>query len=421
MLTLDDIELLFARHGSAQYSGEPVTQLEHALQTAHLAEQAGADDALVTAALLHDLGHLLNDQGETPTLRGIDDMHQYFALPFLRGLFADAVLDADPPARRCQALPVRHAAGLLRARCRTTPSAASRCRAAFTPAQAAPSSRSRRGDAVLLRAVGRPRQGGRPGDAAPRPLPAPRAATLRADAGAHDAGRSSLGACCAARCCTPAGTRWSSPAATRPLDTALHPCPGGADGAAAAALGRPAAAARLAVHRGLGGDPLRLLHRARRRLPARRPRAHLSASCAASRRCWSRSAARRSSARCPSPIAWARHPGHHAPACALVGLAPPAARRCTTARRSASRSPTPRSSPPTRSSTALGVRAAGQRAALRAALFVLDGMPFPRWRLAAPRPRPAARRRALVRARWPLALARRRAPRWARTASRCGR
>ncbi len=94
MLTLEDIGLLFARHGSAQYSGEPVTQLEHALQTAYLAEQSEAGDELVTACLLHDLGHLLNEQGETPTLRGIDDTHQYFALPFLRGLFPDAVLDA---------------------------------------------------------------------------------------------------------------------------------------------------------------------------------------------------------------------------------------------------------------------------------------------------------------------------------------
>jgi phosphonate degradation associated HDIG domain protein len=94
MLTLEDIELLFSRHGRAQYSGEPVTQLEHALQTAHLAEQSEASDALVTACLLHDLGHLLNEQGETPTLRGIDDTHQYFALPFLRPLFPAAVLDA---------------------------------------------------------------------------------------------------------------------------------------------------------------------------------------------------------------------------------------------------------------------------------------------------------------------------------------
>ncbi|MGA0572038.1 phosphonate degradation HD-domain oxygenase [Variovorax sp. VNK109] len=91
-LTLDDIERLFAERGGEQYSGEPVTQLEHALQSAALAEAEGADDALVTAALLHDLGHLLHDFGESPTMRGIDDVHQYRALPFLRGLFDDAVL-----------------------------------------------------------------------------------------------------------------------------------------------------------------------------------------------------------------------------------------------------------------------------------------------------------------------------------------
>jgi phosphonate degradation associated HDIG domain protein len=94
MLSLDDIANLFARHGAAQYSGEPVTQLEHALQTAHLAEQSEAGDELVTACLLHDLGHLLAAQGETPTLRGIDDAHQVVVLPFLRGLFPDAVLEA---------------------------------------------------------------------------------------------------------------------------------------------------------------------------------------------------------------------------------------------------------------------------------------------------------------------------------------
>ena len=108
MLSLADIEMLFARRGAEQYSGEPVTQLEHALQTAHLAEQSEASDALVTAGLLHDLGHLLNHQGETPTLRGIDDAHQYFALPFLRGLFPDAVLNAiklhvDAKRYLCQA------------------------------------------------------------------------------------------------------------------------------------------------------------------------------------------------------------------------------------------------------------------------------------------------------------------------------
>jgi phosphonate degradation associated HDIG domain protein len=94
MLTLDDIATLFAERGHEQYTGEPVTQLEHALQTAALGEAEGADDELVTAALLHDLGHLLHDLGETPTLRGVDDVHQYRALPFLRGLFSDRVLGA---------------------------------------------------------------------------------------------------------------------------------------------------------------------------------------------------------------------------------------------------------------------------------------------------------------------------------------
>ena len=93
-LTLDDIEALFARRGHEQYTGEPVTQLEHALQCALLAEQEGADDELVTAALLHDLGHLLHDLGASPTLQGVDDLHQYRAVPFLRGLFSENVLGA---------------------------------------------------------------------------------------------------------------------------------------------------------------------------------------------------------------------------------------------------------------------------------------------------------------------------------------
>ena len=91
-LSFDDIEPLFAAKGQRIFAGEPVTQLQHALQSAQLAEKNGADAALIVAALLHDLGHMVNDQGETPTLRGIDDRHEYVALPFLRGLFDDSVL-----------------------------------------------------------------------------------------------------------------------------------------------------------------------------------------------------------------------------------------------------------------------------------------------------------------------------------------
>lgn len=91
-LSAADIEHLFATKGQAQYDGEPVTQLEHALQSAQLAEQAGADGALIAAALLHDLGHLLHDLPGSPTLGGVDDLHQYRCLPFLRGLLGEATL-----------------------------------------------------------------------------------------------------------------------------------------------------------------------------------------------------------------------------------------------------------------------------------------------------------------------------------------
>ena len=92
-LDIPAIVSLFRARGHAQYDGEPVTQLGHALQSAHLAEQAGADSALITAALLHDLGHLLHDLGGTPTQQGLDDLHQYRCLPFLRPLFGPATLE----------------------------------------------------------------------------------------------------------------------------------------------------------------------------------------------------------------------------------------------------------------------------------------------------------------------------------------
>ncbi|MBN3806994.1 phosphohydrolase [Paraburkholderia sp. Ac-20336] len=103
-LNLDDIRSLFERHGRLAYSGEPVTQLEHALQSGALAEEERASEELVAAAFLHDLGHLLDLQGETPTKHGIDDLHQYYALPFLRPVLSDAVLEPirlHVDAKRC--------------------------------------------------------------------------------------------------------------------------------------------------------------------------------------------------------------------------------------------------------------------------------------------------------------------------------
>ncbi len=55
---VDEILTLFRTRGTEPY-GEDVSLAEHCLQCAALARAEGADDALVAAALLHDVGHLI--------------------------------------------------------------------------------------------------------------------------------------------------------------------------------------------------------------------------------------------------------------------------------------------------------------------------------------------------------------------------
>jgi phosphonate degradation associated HDIG domain protein len=90
-----DIQHLLTTRGQSQYGREAVNQLEHALQCAQLAEQAGETPETIVAALLHDLGHLLAAQREGLADHGQDkdDLHQYIALPFLRDLLPAAVLE----------------------------------------------------------------------------------------------------------------------------------------------------------------------------------------------------------------------------------------------------------------------------------------------------------------------------------------
>ena len=59
-----DIVGLFVASGLRAY-GERVTQLSHALQCAALAYRDRADDEVLIAALLHDVGHLVDDHSET--------------------------------------------------------------------------------------------------------------------------------------------------------------------------------------------------------------------------------------------------------------------------------------------------------------------------------------------------------------------
>ncbi len=63
MTSVNDVLELYDRWGAACYD-EEVAQLDHALQTAALAVAAGATDAVVAAALLHDVGHLMAMRGD---------------------------------------------------------------------------------------------------------------------------------------------------------------------------------------------------------------------------------------------------------------------------------------------------------------------------------------------------------------------
>ena len=88
---VDEIRVLFEESGSTMYAGEPVTQTEHALQAAELGRQAGASDALVAAALLHDVGHLLHNLGEEIAQQGVNDEHERRGAEWLATSFPLAV------------------------------------------------------------------------------------------------------------------------------------------------------------------------------------------------------------------------------------------------------------------------------------------------------------------------------------------
>jgi predicted HD phosphohydrolase len=76
MHDVNRIVSLLEQRGDSQYGGEAVSQLEHALQSAWLAEQEQAAPELIVAALLHDIGHLLHDLPDDAPDLGIDDAHE---------------------------------------------------------------------------------------------------------------------------------------------------------------------------------------------------------------------------------------------------------------------------------------------------------------------------------------------------------
>jgi 2-amino-1-hydroxyethylphosphonate dioxygenase (glycine-forming) len=83
--TVDEVMALYELHGQSDYIGEPVSQLEHMVQSAQLAEQQGYDDEIILAAFLHDVGHLVAMQGEYISMSGYGAVsHEKIGAEFLR-------------------------------------------------------------------------------------------------------------------------------------------------------------------------------------------------------------------------------------------------------------------------------------------------------------------------------------------------
>lgn len=96
---LETLAALFEGEGAAEYFGEAVTQAQHMLQAAALAQAEHAPAALVAAALLHDIGHFgaLTAEhaglGGESLMAGTDNHHSHTGAHWLARWFGPAVTE----------------------------------------------------------------------------------------------------------------------------------------------------------------------------------------------------------------------------------------------------------------------------------------------------------------------------------------
>ena len=126
---VDFIRWLFDKRGADVYLGEAVTMAEHMLQAAHFAESDGADETLIVAALLHDVGHFTGEFGDDYIERGVDNLHEDAGR---RGIVAVFSLRRSPSRFACMSPPKNICALQIRrimTLCRNRPSAPWNCKA----------------------------------------------------------------------------------------------------------------------------------------------------------------------------------------------------------------------------------------------------------------------------------------------------
>lgn len=93
MNPVDRVMEIMQRQGGRRYGGEDVSQLSHALQCANWAQAADASDGLVAAALLHDIGHLIQRPPEEALADSADDLHEDHGADYLARWFPAEVTE----------------------------------------------------------------------------------------------------------------------------------------------------------------------------------------------------------------------------------------------------------------------------------------------------------------------------------------
>ncbi len=92
----DEILSIYSGRGAGDYFGEAVSVTEHSLQAAHFAQSSDAPDSLIIAALLHDVGHLIEPAPADIADWKTDAQHERTGSLWLASRFAP---DVSEPVR----------------------------------------------------------------------------------------------------------------------------------------------------------------------------------------------------------------------------------------------------------------------------------------------------------------------------------
>lgn len=86
-----EISAIYSVRGAVAYFGEAVTTLEHSLQAAYFAHESKAPNALIVAALLHDIGHLIDSSSADIAEWTTDARHEVSGSGWLAAHFGPEV------------------------------------------------------------------------------------------------------------------------------------------------------------------------------------------------------------------------------------------------------------------------------------------------------------------------------------------